>query len=130
MLRVRLRHLEADNTRRREIAHRYRAELPPDLTRITARPGDVGVEHLFVVQHPRRDTLRERLQALGVGTAIQYPVACHLQRAYADYGAGPGSLPITERAVREVFSLPMYPELTDDEAGRVVEAARQALHNV
>jgi len=130
MLRVRLRHLEADNARRREIAARYRAALPPTLPSVTALPGDVGVEHLFVVQHPRRDGLREKLKALGVGTAIQYPFACHEQSAYARFGGGPGSLPITERAAREVFSLPMYPELTDEEVERVIEAVVKVMRDV
>jgi dTDP-4-amino-4,6-dideoxygalactose transaminase len=127
MLRVRLAHLEADNARRREIAARYRAGLPAALPSITHLPGDLGVEHLFVVQHPQREALRARLKALGVGTAIQYPLACHEQSAYAGVSVGPGSLPVTERAAREVFSLPMYPELTEEEVERVIAAVRQAV---
>jgi len=127
MLRVRLAHLDADNARRREIAARYRAGLPPQLPSFAARPGDTGVEHLFVVRHPQRDRLRERLQQLGVGTTIQYPLACHEQTAYAPFGGGPGSLPVTERATREIVSLPMYPELTDAEVEAVIAAARQAV---
>ncbi len=127
LLRVRLRHLDEDNARRRAIAAAYRAGLPPALPSCAARPGDEGVEHLFVVQHARRDELRAALQARGVGTAIQYPVACHLQDAYRGYGGGPGSLPITEQAVRQVFSLPMFPELADAQAAAVVAAAHAAL---
>lgn len=130
MLRVRLRHLDTDNARRREIAARYRADLPPELPSFAARPGDVGVEHLFVVRHPQRDRLRKRLQELGVGTAVQYPLACHEQAAYAPFGGGPGSLPITESAAREIFSLPMYPELTDAEVETVIAAARQAVDEI
>jgi dTDP-4-amino-4,6-dideoxygalactose transaminase len=130
LLRVRLRHLEADNARRREIARAYRSGLPAELPSVTALSGDVGVEHLFVVRHPQRDALRQRLHALGVGTAIQYPVPCHLQGAYTPYGGGPGSLPVTEQAAREVFSLPMYPELTDAEVEQVLAAAHAALRNL
>jgi dTDP-4-amino-4,6-dideoxygalactose transaminase len=130
MLRVRLKHLDADNARRRAIAARYRASLPPQLPAFAARPGDVGVEHLFVVRHPQRDRLRVRLEQLGVGTAIQYPLACHEQAAYAPFGAGPGSLPITENAARDILSLPMYPELTDAEAEMVIAAAHQAVQDL
>ncbi|MBL8056355.1 MAG: DegT/DnrJ/EryC1/StrS family aminotransferase [Anaerolineales bacterium] len=122
LLRVRLRHLEADNARRRAIAAAYRAGLPPALPSIAARPGDLGVEHLFVVRHPERDRLRAELQQAGVGTAIQYPVACHRQAAYAGFGAGPGSLPVTERAAAEVFSLPLFPELSDNDVAAVIAA--------
>lgn len=83
-----------------------------------------------MVRHPRRDALREKLHALGIGTAIQYPAACHLQDAYRGYGGGPGSLPVTEQAAREVFSLPRHPELSDEEVARVIEAARTALASV
>jgi dTDP-4-amino-4,6-dideoxygalactose transaminase len=127
LLRVRLRHLEADNARRRAIAAAYRAGLPSALSSVTGRPGDLGVEHLFVLRHPERDRLRAELRALGVGTAIQYPVACHLQAAYRGFGAGPGSLPVTEQAAAEVFSLPMFPELSDADVAAVVAAVQQVL---
>lgn len=130
MLRVRLKQLDADNARRRAIAARYRAALPPQLPAFAARPGDVGVEHLFVVRHAQRDRLRERLQQLGVGTAIQYPLACHEQAAYAPFGGGPGSLPITEHAAREILSLPMYPELADADVEAVIAAARRAVQDL
>jgi dTDP-4-amino-4,6-dideoxygalactose transaminase len=126
-LRVRLAHLDADNDRRRAIAARYRTRLPETLRGPTAAPGDEGVEHLFVVRHPRRDALRERLQAAGVGTAVQYPVPCHLQPAYRAYGAGPGSLPVTEQAASDILSLPMYPELTDADVERVIAAVCDAV---
>jgi dTDP-4-amino-4,6-dideoxygalactose transaminase len=122
LLRVRLTHLLADNDRRRAIAARYRAELPLELRGPAPQPGDQGVEHLFVIRHPRRDDLRRALESQGIGTAIHYPVPCHLQLAYAPYGRGPGSLPVAERAAAEIISLPMYPELTDDEVDQVISA--------
>jgi dTDP-4-amino-4,6-dideoxygalactose transaminase len=128
LLRVRLRHLDEDNARRREIAAAYRAALAEaDLRGPVCSAADAGVEHLFVVRHPRRDELRERLMQRGVGSAIHYPVPCHLQQAYVGFGNGPGSLPVTERAVQEIMSLPMYPELTDAEAERVIAATREAV---
>jgi dTDP-4-amino-4,6-dideoxygalactose transaminase len=130
LLRVRLASLAEDNMRRRAIAARYRAALPPALRSPMARPGDMGVEHLFVIRHPRRAALRAALQAAGVGTAIHYPLPCHLQDAYRRFGDGPGSLPVAERAAAEVVSLPMYPELSDADVERVVDATLAALKAV
>lgn len=119
LLRVRLKYLDEDNARRRAIAARYRAELPPALPSYQAQTGDEGVEHLFVVRHAERERIQEQLQTLGIGTAVQYPFACHQQAAYVRFAH---SLSITEQAAREVFSLPMYPELTDDEVAQVIMA--------
>jgi dTDP-3-amino-3,4,6-trideoxy-alpha-D-glucose transaminase len=130
LLRVRLAHLEEDNQRRRAIARLYRQALPAELRSPAAASGDVGVEHLFVIRYPRRDGLRRALAEAGVGTAIQYPVPCHLQRAYQGFGAGPGSLPVTEQAVREILSLPMYPELSSDTVEQVIAAVHTALREV
>ena len=129
LLRVRLRHLEADNARRREIAAMYRAALPPTLRSPACASSDLGVEHLFVMRssHLRRDELSQKLKEAGVGTGIHYPIPCHLQQAYARFGGGPNSLPLTEHAANEVLSLPMYPELSDEEVKRVIAAVLQAL---
>ena len=121
-LRARLPHLEADNARRRAIAAAYRAALPPGLASPAARLGDLGVEHLFVVLVPDRDRFRAHLRATGVDTAIHYPIPLHLQPAYAPIGAGPGSLPVAERAAAQVVSLPMFPELTDAQVAQVAAA--------
>ncbi len=123
-LRVRLAHLEADNTRRRAIAARYRAALPAASLGPAARPGDVSAEHLFVIRATEREALRAHLRRAGVDTATHYPVPLHLQAAYRPYGGGEGSLPVTERAAAEVVSLPMYPELRDDEVEQVLAALR------
>jgi len=132
LLLVRQRHLDADNARRREIARAYRGALPPALRGPRCADGGLGVEHLYVVRisHPRRDALRERLNQLGIGTAIHYPIPCHLQQAYRKFGGGLNSLPITERAAKEVLSLPMYPELTDAEVEQVISATRQAVEEL
>ncbi len=129
LLRVRLRHLDADNARRREIAARYRAALPPALRSPACAGSDLGAEHLFVMRssHLRRDELSQKLKQAGVGTAVHYPIPCHLQQAYVRFGGGPNSLPLTEHAANEVLSLPMYPELSDQEVMQVIAAVLQAL---
>ena len=127
ILRVKLRRLEAWNERRRQIAAMYREHLADVASRgelvLPEEPEDVRhVYHLYVVRHPRRDALRRFLEERGIGTLIHYPVPVHLQPAYADLGYPAGSLPVTEAISREVVSLPMYPELADEEVRMVSEA--------
>ena len=121
VLRVKLRRLEQANTERRAQAARYDAGLrgvrtPREL------PGRRHVYHLYVVRHSRRDALNEHLAQAGIGALIHYPIPIHLQPAYAHLGVPAGSLPETERAAREVLSLPLYPGLTPESQARVIEA--------
>jgi dTDP-3-amino-3,4,6-trideoxy-alpha-D-glucose transaminase len=120
LLGVKLRHLNRWNAARRRVAQRYRARLegvvellPPD-----------GVFHLFVIRIAQRDALQAFLRERGVGTDVHYPLPAHLQVPYARYGRGAGSLPITEQLAQEVLSLPMYPELSDDDVDYVAEQVR------
>jgi dTDP-4-amino-4,6-dideoxygalactose transaminase len=126
ILRVKLRHLDAWNARRRALAARYRELLAgSDLVLPAELPDGVHVYHLFIVQTPQRDELRDHLRRAGIGTGIHYPIPAHLQAAYRDLGGQPGQLPVTERLAREVLSLPLFPELTDAEVEQVVEAIHE-----
>ena len=123
ILRVKLRYLDADNASRRRIAARYGAEFADTgLVLPVTREGSEHVYHLYVVRSDRRDALNAYLQALGIAAGIHYPVPIHLQPAYRS--TLPVSLPVTERAAREVLSLPIYPELADTEVSTVVTAVR------
>lgn len=128
-LRVNLRRLEAGNARRAAIAARYDAALMPLAPLLRTPPpvraGEVPANHLYVVRVDDRDAFRERVTSAGVGTDIHYPRAVHEQPAFAALPRGP--LPETERAMREVVSLPLYPQLSDDEAERVIEAVRASV---
>jgi dTDP-4-amino-4,6-dideoxygalactose transaminase len=122
ILRVKLRHLDADNRRRREHAARYDALLADSgLTLPSPRQSATHVYHQYVVAAPRRDELREHLRAGGVGTLIHYPVPVHLQPAYAGRVAVPVPLRHTEQACRHILSLPMYPELSEGQGRAVAE---------
>src|SRR5207249_2445163 len=119
ILRVKLRHLDAENARRRALAAIYRESLAGSGIETPAcRPECQHVYHQFVVRHPRRDALREALRAQGIGTLIHYPVPIHLQPAYQGRLGAPGGLARTEAAAASILSLPMYPELADDQARR------------
>ena len=77
-----------------------------------------------MVRHPRRDALAAALRARGVGTLIHYPIPLHLQPAFASLGGKPGDLPVAEKAAAEILSLPLYPELTDEQARAVARPSR------
>jgi dTDP-4-amino-4,6-dideoxygalactose transaminase len=124
ILRVKLAHLDEHNARRAAIAVRYNAALT-GLTPPSVRDGAEHVFHLYVVRSAERERLQAALRDQGIGTGIHYPVPVHLQPAYAGRVAlGHGGCPLTEAASREVFSLPVYPELTDDQVETVCAALR------
>jgi dTDP-4-amino-4,6-dideoxygalactose transaminase len=126
ILRARLPRLDAGNARRRAIAASYDRALaggpyaPP-----TRREGAEHVFHQYVLRVPERDAVQAQLRTAGVGTGVHYPVPVHLQAAYADrVPLGPAGCKETERAAREVLSLPMYPELTDEQVERICAGLR------
>lgn len=119
----RLVRLPAGNRRRQELAAIYDAGLSRAVRIPPTQGDDRPVHHLYVVRVADRDGLRRRLLERGIGTDVHYPRAVHQQPAFARLPRGP--LGVTERAVAEILSLPLYPELTDEEAHRVVEAVRE-----
>lgn len=123
VLRVKLRGLDAANRRRQEIAARYDDALGDGPVRPPARrPGCTHVFHQYVVRVADRTDAQALLRAQGVSTAVHYPVPVHLQPAYAGRTAlGPRRCAVTEGLAGEIMSLPMFPELTDDQVGRVCD---------
>jgi dTDP-4-amino-4,6-dideoxygalactose transaminase len=123
VLNVKLPHLAAWNARRREIAGRYLTGLRLEGLTLPAPPDFGGsVWHQFTVRYPRRDALRAFLAERGVGTDIIYPVPLHRQGCFAHLGYRPGDLPAAEKAAETCFSLPIFPELTDEQVAYVVES--------
>jgi dTDP-4-amino-4,6-dideoxygalactose transaminase len=123
ILRVKLRFLDADNERRQRIAGLYdELLLDSDLVLPRRRDGATHVFHLYVVKSGERDELLARLRADGVGALVHYPVPVHLQPAYRGRLRGSGRLSNTERAAREILSLPIYPELTVEKVRKVAAA--------
>jgi len=128
VLRVKLRHLEKWTEARRAHAVRYR-ELLADCG--LALPVEAAyarhVYHVYAVRAPNREELMQALAEEGIQTGIHYPVPVHFQRAYADPAYGQGSFPHSEKAAREVVSLPMYPEMTGAHHERVNSTLRSIL---
>ena len=83
------------------------------------------VFHLYVIRDQQRDQLLAELATREIGTLIHYPIPIHLQESHRDLGLTAGSLPQTEKAAREILSLPLYIGLTDDHVMRVCSAINQ-----
>lgn len=121
VLSVKLKRLDADNQRRREIAQRYCNGIKNPFVELPEGISDSShVVHLFVIRSPYRDELAQHLERDGVQTLIHYPIAPHKQAAYKEWNER--SYPITEKIHREVLSLPMYPVLSDEQVEQVIRA--------
>ena len=120
VLRVKLRGLDKENLQRQMLAQTYN-ELLADigLTLPTVRPGASHVYHQYVACLPQRDALITYLRQAGIGTLIHYPVPVHLQPAYQCRLPVVAPLPWTEQIAKQVLSLPMFPQLSDDHIRRV-----------
>lgn len=139
ILQIKLRHLDEWNANRQAIAARYHEWLAPLPNLVkpqsSQRGQDVWNQYTIRVVSPNatedkstyRDQVRQRLQQLGVGTAVYYPIPLHCQPVYASLGYPCGSLPITEQVAQEVISLPMFPELSVVQQEQVVYALKEVL---
>ena len=134
VLNVKLKYLDGWNELRRAHAARYN-ELLAGAQRVSGDDGGAlalpqelpyarHIYHLYVVQTGARDELQKHLSAEGIQTGIHYPVPVHLQPAYASLGHKAGDFPEAERQAARVLSLPMFPELTDEQIARVAESVR------
>ena len=126
-LSVKLRHLDSWNDRRRAIAAAYLEGLGgTDLILPQVPDWAEPVWHLFVVRHPERDAIQQRLQQAGIGSLIHYPVAPHMQAAYDGMGLPPDALPLARDLADEVLSLPMGPQLATPAAPQVIKVLTAA----
>lgn len=131
LLLARLPALDGENAHRASLAAAYDEGLRGlDLVLPAVPAGHEPVWHLYVVRSTRRDALAAALREAGVETLIHYPVAPHLQPAYAPLGIARGSLPIAERLQDEVLSLPMGPHLSVDDVRHVCREVRHALARI
>jgi dTDP-4-amino-4,6-dideoxygalactose transaminase len=126
ILQIKLKYLDRWAEGRRRNAARYEqlftdAKLMDKVTLPTTAKGNEHVFNQYTVRVQQRDELRAYLKDRGVGTEIYYPVPMHLQACYRDLGYRQGSFPISEQAAEEVFSLPIYAELTEAQLTYVVE---------
>ncbi len=126
VLGIKLKHLTNWTNERRRVAHRYHellADTPLQLPKEASWAE--SAYHLYVVRHPKRDELKKHLEANKVGCALHYPLSLHMQKCYASLGYKAGAFPVSEKAARECLSLPIYPELKDEQVQRVAEVVKQ-----
>lgn len=129
ILRVKLRHLDAWNDRRRHVARRYQEALREHsgLGLPIEPDGSRSCWHIYAVVTQHRQRLLERLSDGGVGTMIHYPLPPYRQQAYAELALKKGAYPIADRLADQVLSLPMGPHLTDEDQTYVLEQIKSAL---
>jgi len=128
ILQVKLRHIEEFNGGRRRAARRY-GELLADLPLQLPKEDGIGVHvfHQYTLLSERRDDILQALGTAGIASAVYYPVPLHRQKVFLADCAGV-ELPVTEEVARRCLSLPMYPELTDEQIGRVADTIRGVFH--
>ncbi len=117
---LKLNYIKEWNSRHRQIAHIYREGLKDIIHVPSDQIYEENVYHNFIIQTEKRDELKKFLEEQEIGTAIHYPIPIHLQKAAASLGYCVGSFPITEKQSQRILSLPIYPELTNEQANQVV----------
>ena len=123
ILNIKLKHIAQWTERRRAIAAQYRAGIKrPDVQLPVVPAYGESVWHQFTLLHPRRDELRAHLESFGIGTEIIYPGPMHLQPCYTSLGYVAGSLPVAEKTSVTCVSLPIFPELTDEQVKHVINS--------
>jgi len=127
-LSVKLRHLAKWNESRREHARRYNdllSEAGGSLVIPHEAPWSKSVYHLYVIRVADREGLQAHLAKAGIGSGMHYPIPLHLQKAYQDLGYKAGELPVSERVAREIVSLPMFPQMTNQQVDEVSERVKE-----
>jgi len=139
ILQIKLRYLDLWNSRRKQIADYYYQQLSQvsDIIVPQEFPGGVGVWNQYTIRisgerrngasGKYRDSVKNQMQEQGVNSMIYYPLPLHLQPVYKNLGYQPGQLPAAEQASQEVLSLPMFPELEQEQQDKVINTLKDCL---
>lgn len=120
VLNIKIKHLDTWNDRRRSIAHRYQDALSSLVVVPTDDDNYTSVYHTFIIQTPKQKELQSFLEEQGIGSKIHYPLPIHYQEAAAGLNANKGDYPITEKQAEQILSLPVFPELSDEQIDYVI----------
>lgn len=126
ILRTKLAYLDEWTRSRQRLAEHYTAALQATVETPTVMPYAEHTFNVYAARSPNRDAIRDALSAIQVQTAVHYSTPVHLQSGYTDLGYGSGDFGQSEQAAREVFSLPIYPELSDEQQRTVIDGIRHA----
>ena len=120
--------LDTDNSKRREIANAYLAGIKnPNIKLPTCIHPEAHVWHLFTINTPERDQLQQHLLSLSIQTVIHYPIPPHLQKAYVSLGYKKGDLPIAEELANTTLSLPIWPGMQSNKIQLIIDAVNSFL---
>jgi dTDP-4-amino-4,6-dideoxygalactose transaminase len=125
ILEVKLRHLHEWTEQRRKIAKRYDEALKDNVITPPTIPDIYHVYYMYVIRTPQRDALKEFLKEKGIETGIHYPIPLHLLQAYAYLGHKEGDFPVAEKLAEEILSIPLYPELTEEQQEYIISAIKE-----
>lgn len=121
VLLIKMKRIDQYNAARRQKAGLYTELLSKKIACPVEKPGCVHVYHQYTVRSPRRDIIQRRLREEEIASTVYYPMPLHLQPALESMGHREGDFPVSEQAAREVLSLPMYPELPEQDIERIAE---------
>ena len=128
ILRVKLHHVDAWNQQRRAIADIYTKRLSlMDIVTPSEAPNTRHVYHLYTVCFVDRDRVQSKLKNAGIASDIYYPCPPHLADPCRPFGYQPGDFPVAEDASREVLSIPLYPEMSEEQVNFIIETVQQIL---
>ena len=129
ILRVKLNYIDEWNSLRRSHAYRYNELFAgcSDIQTPKELDNTYCVYHQYTVKIPNRDEVHKMLQERGIGAMLYYPIPLHLQKVHEYLGLGKGSFPVTEKNTELVISLPMFPELTDEEQIQVAKTLKECV---
>lgn len=131
ILNAKLPYLGGWNQRRREIARRYQEAFSPvGLCCPLEAPDRFHTYHLYVMRVPQRERFQKLLEENAIATIIHYPIPVHLQESYAECRVQGEYLPLTENLASEIVSLPLYPELTEEEVDRIIQTVLVAYQQI
>ncbi|EKD94633.1 MAG: cell wall biogenesis regulatory protein [uncultured bacterium] len=120
ILRVKLKYLDKWNDRRRKIAEYYDKKLKDKYIIPQVLPDITSAYYAYTLRHPQRDMIIRKLNSRGIITGIYYPMPLHLQPAYKYLGYKKRDFPVTEKICREIFSIPLYPELSKSQIDQII----------
>lgn len=118
ILNIKLPYLDKWNQRRREIAKHYSENLSDSFVTPYVHPDCESVFYTYTLRHKKRDEIIEYLKSKGISAGIYYPIPLHLQEAFKEFTT---SLPVSEEYSKEIFAIPVYPELTDEQAAVITD---------
>lgn len=127
ILRPQLKKLDEWVARRRKLAKLYDELLHGIVETPFELPGNKHAYYMYVIKTKKRDELMKKLKELGISTGVHYPIPLHMQPAYAHLNLKEGSFPVAEKCAKEILSLPLFPEMTDEEAEYVAECVKKSV---